>query len=110
MTDTCEFCGEFIDFMGCGCIREYEAIMDKKAGTSECKHEWETRYTKRFYADGVEWYCIHCRENLPWPEARRRVNAAECLSAEEAKEAASYAQTQVVIDALRSYAKTREQS
>ena len=41
---------------------------------SDCKHEWNTKYTSRFYADGVEWFCIRCHETLPWPEAKRRVN------------------------------------
>ena len=41
---------------------------------SECNHEWSTKYTKRFYADGVEWFCIHCHETLPWPDAKSMVN------------------------------------
>ena len=41
---------------------------------SECEHEWSTKHTKRFYADGVEWFCIHCHETLPWPDAKRMVN------------------------------------
>ena len=41
------------------------------------KHEWNTKYTRRFYADGVEWYCLHCGVNLSWSEAKKRVNDAE---------------------------------
>ena len=75
------------------------------------KHEWSTRYTKRFYADGVEWYCPECGANLAWPDAKRRVNAMEELSAETLEEAIellnSYAGTstyKTIRDALRACA------
>ena len=49
---------------------------------SECNHEWSTKYSVRFYADGIEWFCIQCHETLPWPEAKRMVNEYATLKLE----------------------------
>ena len=38
------------------------------------EHEWQTRYTKRPYADGVEWFCAACGISLDWPTAKKWVN------------------------------------
>ena len=59
--------------------------------TEQCKHEWNTRYTKRFYGDGVEWFCVECGANLDWPTVKKRVNEYPTLKAatEELIEVAS---------------------
>ena len=51
--------------------------------TEQCEHEWNTRYTKRFYSDGVEWFCVECGANLDWPTAKKRVNEYPTLKADK---------------------------
>ena len=46
---------------------------------TEHEHEWQTRYTKRPYADGVEWFCASCGISLDWPTAKKWVNEHAAL-------------------------------
>jgi hypothetical protein len=38
-------------------------------------HLWNSRYSSFGLCEGVEWFCVNCCAILPWPEAKRRVNA-----------------------------------
>ena len=72
---------------------------------------WGTQHTVR--EDGLEVVCKNCERPLPWREVFRRIDAAERLSAEDAKVLLgdypeTYKENMDAVESLRAYAEVRE--